>query len=108
MSEDQKDNQKPTNVISLVSVRPPPQGATPEEESEDPVRESMEWAKDMTDHVLSAISAEASSPINGLCLIFTHEDGGVSHAHKCIKEDLPQLIGALEMKKFRMITNYDK
>ena len=101
MSDDTSQKEPKNNVISLVHTK------KDEVVEEDEVQESLDWVNDFIGDVMEKIITESVSPITGITIVVTHRDGGVSHAHKCEKEGLSALLGALEMKKLRIATAFD-
>lgn len=101
MSEDTPKDVK-NNVISLVHTK--------EDLSKDkvePIDSSLEWVYEFIDEFIEVIARDSVSPITGVAIVVTHEDNGVSHAHKCERDVMTQLIGAMELKKLRLAMSFE-
>lgn len=108
MTDDPEDTvppSRPNNVVSLVSRRN--SEAEAKIITEDPLLNSLDLLNDFLDEVIDSMVQDSVSPITGVCIVMTHSDGGVSHAHKSEVEALSALIGGLEMKKVRMVLSID-
>lgn len=98
---------RPNNVISLVHRRSAEADADAEAILNDPLLNSLDLLNDFLDEVIDSMVQDTVSPITGVCIVMTHSDGGVSHAHTSEVNSLAALIGGLEMKKVRMVLSTD-
>lgn len=104
MSEDtpQGDSQEiKNNVLTLIPGKRDNKG------TETEVNEDLEWVYTFIEDVMERIITESVSEITGISIVVTHRDGGVSHAHKCEREGIISMIGAMEMKKLRIASTLD-
>lgn len=97
MSEDGK-------VVTLSVVS---NGKDNEKTKQDQFEESFNWTVDFVEELLEEISNINKSPICSICTVLTHEDGSVTHGHRVLRGrgELVSLIGALEIKKARLINS---
>lgn len=111
MSDDTQDPKPKNNVLSLVSSTKKVEVSQTDAEAlseKELLEESKVWAKEFMDGLIDRITTDADAPLSGVCVIITHEGGGVSHAHKCTREALTAMIGSLQVKATRLSQAYDQ